>query len=642
MRARTSEPSRLGHARPIERADGVVRFPPVEAGAALPTPPPPNWPAIPFRDAEAELTRAGSLYAVETIAIRGVPTRIWAHAPPTLRHVFLTARSFGDRPFLVYGDERTTFEGFSRATVAFAHALLAAGVVKGDRVAIAMRNLPEWPVCYYGALLAGAIAAPLNAWWTGPELSYAILDAGAAVAIVDGERLDRLRPHLADCPALQRVFATRSVTPLDEPRMRPLEEVIGTVAGWGDLPDRAVPELTLDPEDDATLFYTSGTTGRPKGAVGSHRAAASTVMAYGYSAARSCLRRGAPVPQPDLAGPQRASLISIPLFHVTGCHATLGNALWRGQKLVMMYRWDVHDALDLIERERCTSAGGVPSIAWELVARAGDRSRNLSTLETVTYGGAPAAGDLVRAIKAAFPRASPATGWGMTETSATFTHHMAEDYENRPESCGPPLPVCEARIVDAAGATLPPDTVGELVVKGPNLARGYWRRLDADAETFSAGWMRTGDLARMDAEGFVTIVDRIKDMLIRGGENIYCVEVENALFEHPAVIDAVVLPIPHPTLGEEPGAIVTLADGATVTEGGIRAFVAQRIAAFKVPVRVVFSPAMLPRNPAGKILRAELLGALSEGAGLPAPEGGDRRGRSDRPASPGETSEASP
>ncbi len=640
MRARTSEPGRLGGARPIERAAVAARFPPVEAGVALPPPPPQDWPAIPFRDAEAELTRAGSPYAVETIAIRGVPTRIWAHAPPTLRHVFLTARSFGDRPFLVYGDERTTFEGFSRATVAFASALMAAGIVKGDRVAIAMRNLPEWPVCYYGALLAGAIAAPLNAWWTGSELAYAIVDAGAAVAIVDDERLDRLRPHLAHCPALRLLFATRTVTPLNDPQIRRLEEVTGTVAGWGNLPDRAVPDVALDPEDDATLFYTSGTTGQPKGAVGSHRAAASTVMAYGYSAARSCLRRGVPVPQPDPAAPQRASLISIPLFHVTGCHATLGNALWRGQKLVIMHRWNVREALDLIERERCTSAGGVPSIAWELVARAGDGDRDLSTLETVTYGGAPAAGDLVRAIKAAFPRASPATGWGMTETSATFTHHMAEDYENRPESCGPPLPVCEARVVDAEGATLPPDTVGELVVKGPNLARGYWRRPDADAETFSAGWMRTGDLARMDAEGFVTIVDRIKDMLIRGGENIYCVEVENALFEHPAVIDAVVLPIPHPTLGEEPGAIVTLADGSAVTEGEIRAFLAQRIAAFKVPVRVVFSPAMLPRNPSGKILRAQLRGALSEDATPPAPDGRGRRGQSDQPAFPSEPSEA--
>ncbi len=614
----------LGPAGATERVDRVA---------------PPHWPAIPFHDAETELTRAGSPYAVETIAIRGVPTRIWTHAPPTLRHVFLTARAFADRPFLVYGEERVSFEGFARATLAIAEALGAAGVVKGDRVAIAMRNLPEWPVCYYGALLAGAIATPLNAWWTGPELAYAIADSGAVVAMVDGERLERLRPHSTDSPALRRVFVTRAVSGIDHPRIRPLEEVIGTVAGWGDLPDRTAPDVALDPEDDATLFYTSGTTGQPKGALGSHRAAASTVMAYGYSAARSCLRRGEPVPQPDPAASQRASLMAIPMFHVTGCHATLGNALWRGQKLVIMHRWDVGAALDLIERERCTSAGGVPSIAWELAARAGERGRNLSSLENVTYGGAPAAGDLVRAIKAAFPRASPATGWGMTETSATFTHHMAEDYENRPESCGPPLPVCEVRIVDAAGATMPPDTVGELLVKGPNLVRGYWRRPDADAETFSAGWMRTGDLARMDAEQFITIVDRIKDMMIRGGENIYCVEIENALFEHPAVIDAVVLPIPHLTLGEEPGAVVTLAEGAAASEGEIRAFVARRIAAFKVPVRIAFSPAMLPRNPAGKILRTHLHSMLSGDTPTVTPGSQDRCGQLGRPASPADASE---
>ncbi len=568
-----------------------------------------GWPALPFRDAEARLTAPGAPFAIATVPIRGVPTRIWVKAPPTLRDLFRIASGHGDRTFVVYRDERVTFTGFSRAATNLARALAEAGVRKGDRVALALRNLPEWPVCYYGALLAGAIATPLNAWWTGPELAYGLRHSGARVLIADGERFARIAPHRPECPALERVYTTRMEP---DSRATPLTDVIGPVAGWAALPDLALPDVALDPEDDATLFYTSGTTGKPKGAVGTHRAAATTVIAYPYSAARSCLRRGETPPRPDPAAPQRVALLVIPLFHVTGCHASLGAALYGGHRLVMMHRWDAHEALDLIDGEGCTSAGGVPTIAWQLATAAREAGRRLPTLDAVTYGGAPAAGDLVRTLGEALPQAVPGTGWGMTETSATFTHHQAEDYRAHPDSCGPPLPVCEVRIVDPLGQDLPPGSVGELWVRGPNVVRGYWDDPKATAETFSEGWLRTGDLARADAEGFLTIVDRIKDMLIRGGENIYCCEVENVLYEHPDVVDAVVLPVPHPTLGEEPGAIVALAEGASAGPEEIRAFAATRLAAFKVPVRVVVWDGLLPRNPAGKVLRAPLRKVFAE------------------------------
>uniref|UniRef100_UPI0005B2C1B2 class I adenylate-forming enzyme family protein n=1 Tax=Methylobacterium sp. B34 TaxID=95563 RepID=UPI0005B2C1B2 len=424
-------------------------------------------------------------------------------------------------------------------------------------------------------------------------------------------RFDRIAPHLRECRARERVLTTRTAPDL---RATPLTDIVGRVHDWGALPDLPTPDVALDPEDDATLFYTSGTTGKPKGAVGTHRAAATTVMAYPYSAARSALRRGEAPPKPDPAAPQRAALLVIPLFHVTGCHASLGAALYGGHRLVMMHRWDAAAALDLIEREGCTSAGGVPTIAWQLASAAREAGRPLPTLEGVTYGGAPAAGDLVRALGEALPRVVPGTGWGMTETSATFTHHQGEDYLAHPESCGPPLPVCEVRILDPLGQDLPPGSVGELCVKGPNVVRGYWDDPAATAEVLSEGWLRTGDLARADEEGFLTIVDRIKDMLIRGGENIYCCEVENALYAHPDVIDAVVLPVPHPTLGEEPGAIVVLAEGAETDPEAIRAFAAERLAAFKVPVRIEIWDGLLPRNPAGKILRAPLRAVFAAGS----------------------------
>jgi long-chain acyl-CoA synthetase len=274
----------------------------------------------------------------------------------------------------------------------------------------------------------------------------------------------------------------------------------------------------------------------------------------------------------------------------------------------MMRRWEPVRAFELIEREQVQTAGGVPTIAWQLIEHPARLDHDLSSLETVSYGGAPAAPELVRKIRETIPTAFPGVGWGMTETTGTVTNQFAEDYLNRPDSAGPPLPVSDLQIRDPVdGRTLlAVGQLGELWARGPQIAKGYWNKPDATAETFVDGWVRTGDLARLDEEGFVYILDRAKDMLIRGGENIYCVEVENALFEHPAVMDAAVVGVPHRTLGEEPAALVTLKPGASVTEDELRAFAAGRLAAFKIPVSVQFWPEPLPRNANGKILKSEL------------------------------------
>ena len=382
--------------------------------------------------------------------------------------------------------------------------------------------------------------------------------------------------------------------------------MIGETAAWAGLPEPALPDVPLHPEQHATIFYTSGTTGKPKGALGTHRNAGASLMAGLFSLARSYVRRGETPPEPDPSGPQKVALVSIPLFHTTGCNALLMPALINGARLVTMRKWDPERAMQLIERERVTSAGGVPTVAWQLIEHPARAKYDLSSLEMVTYGGAPAAGELVRRIKAAFPASAPGSGWGMTETSATHTHHLGEDYEYRPDSCGPALPVSELKVVGPSGETLPPGAVGELWAAGPNIVNGYWRQPEATAETFIDGWVKTGDLAKLDEEGFCYIVDRAKDMLIRGGENIYCVEVENTLFEHPAVMDAALVGISHPSLGEQPGAVVTLKPGAVVDEAELRGFVADRLAAFKVPVAVRFWPEPLPRNPSGKVLKSEL------------------------------------
>jgi long-chain acyl-CoA synthetase len=574
----------------------------------------PHWPAMSLAEAHKLLTAPGQRLEMDEVVIRGIKTRVWKNAPPTLRDVVQASRMYGDRTLIVYENDRVTYESFYRAVVAMANELLARGVKKGDRVAIIMRNLPEWPVAFYGATVIGAIVTPLNAWWTGPELEYGLVDSGTKVAIVDAERLERIAEHLVNCPALERIYVSRYADELPNPIVHRLEDVLGQVNDWIKLPDRAMPDVPLATDDDATILYTSGTTGKPKGALGTHRNMNSNIFASGSAAARNFLRRGEEVPVVDpLTAPQRSVLLSVPFFHATGCFAVLNPTLIAGGKIVLMRKWDAELAMQLIEREKINSAGGVPTIAWQLIEHPAREKYDLSSLESVAYGGAPSAPELVRKIVEVFPKSLPGNGWGMTETSATCTTHSAEDYENRPDSCGPAVPVCDLKIMDVEGTReLPIGEVGELWARGPNIVKCYWNKPEASAQTFVDGWVRTGDLARLDDEGFCFIIDRAKDMLIRGGENIYCIEVENVLYEHPAVMDAALVPVPHKTLGEEPGAVVHLKPGMHTTEEELRAFVAGKLAAFKVPVKVVFWPETLPRNANGKIMKTDLKKIFAE------------------------------
>ena len=565
------------------------------------------WPAMSIAEANRIITAPGMPCEMEELVIRGVPTRVWKNLPPSLRSVAEMGRAHGEKIFLVHEDERVSYEAFFRAVATLALELADAGVVKGDRVAIIMRNIPEWPVAFYAAAALGAIVTPLNAWWTGPELEYGLVDSGSKIVIVDAERLERIAEHLPNCPDLKRIYVARAREEIANPLIGKLEDVLGEPNVWKDLPDRTLPAVEILPEDDATIFYTSGTTGKPKGALATQRNINSNIMAAASAGQRAFLRRGETPPAPDPTAPQRSTLLSVPFFHATGCFAVLNPTCFAGAKLVMMRRWDPVRAFELIEREKIQSAGGVPTIAWQLIEHPLRKNYDLSSLESVAYGGAPSAPELVRKIRETFPKSAAGNGWGMTETSATATSNGAEDYEHRPDSCGPPVPVTDLKIMTVEGdRELPIGEVGELWCKGPQVVKGYWNKPEATAQTFVDGWVKTGDLARLDDEGFCFIIDRAKDMLIRGGENIYCIEVENVLYDHPAVMDAALVGIPHKTLGEEPAAVVTLKPGAEATEKELRAFVAERLAAFKVPVKILFWHETLPRNANGKILKNEL------------------------------------
>ncbi|KPF74617.1 fatty acid--CoA ligase [Blastomonas sp. AAP25] len=565
--------------------------------------PPLGWPAMSIKQIEAILCAPGQPFEIETVEVEGVATRCWKNAPPSLAALALAARAHGERTFIVYENERVSYEAWFRATATLAHALQAAGIGKGDRVALAMRNLPEWPVAFFAIVSLGAIAVPLNAWWTGGELAYGISDSGARLLIADGERLDRISPYLSELEDLESILVTRSTSDLPH-KAKPLEDLIGSPHGYTALDAATLPDVALAPEDAATIFYTSGTTGNPKGALGSHRNMTTNILTTAYAGVRSALRRGEAPPAPEPA----VMLTVIPLFHVTACSAGMTGIMFGGSTMVFMHRWDTVKALEIIERERVTATGGVPTIAWQLIEHPDRDKYDLSSLKTISYGGAPSAPELVRKIRDMFG-ALPGNGWGMTETMATVTSHSAEDYLNRPDSCGPAVPVSDLKIMDADGVTeLGVGEVGELWARGPQIVKGYWNKPEASAATFVDGWVRTGDLARLDEEGFCYIVDRAKDMIIRGGENIYSSEVENVLYDHPAVTDAALIGLPHRTLGEEPAAVVHLAPGTHASEAELQAWVRERLAAFKVPVRIVFCTDTLPRNANGKILKKDLAG----------------------------------
>ncbi|WP_374527893.1 class I adenylate-forming enzyme family protein [Novosphingobium sp.] len=558
-------------------------------------------------EVQSQLCAPGQRFEIELVSIRGIPTRVWKNAPASLAALAETGRAHGDATFLVYEDERVSYAAWYRAVAALAAHLRALGIGKGDRVALAMRNLPEWPVAFFAATTIGAICVPLNAWWTGAELAYGLANSGSKVLICDAERIERIVPHRADLPDLAAVFVTRGAGLPNG--MEALESVIGAAADWASLPDTAIPAEVIAPDDDATIFYTSGTTGNPKGALGTHRNLVTNILSGGYSAARAVLRRGEQLPDPV----RKSALMVIPLFHVTACSATLMGAIAAGNRLIFMRKWDTLKAYEIIERERVNLTGGVPTIAWQLIEHPDRDKYDLSSLEAISYGGAPSAPELVRKIRDVFG-AQPGNGWGMTETMATVTNHSSEDYLNRPESAGPPVPVADLEIRAEDGVTvLPVGEVGELWARGPMIVKGYWNNPEASASTFVDGWVRTGDLARLDAEGFCYIVDRAKDIIIRGGENIYSSEVENVLYDHPAVTDAALIGVPHRTLGEEPAAVVHLAPGTSVSEAELQDWVRARLAAFKVPVRILFMAETLPRNANGKILKKDLK-ALFEAA----------------------------
>jgi long-chain acyl-CoA synthetase len=472
--------------------------------------------------------------------------RRYTGLPQNLLHLLRTAVDrHSDRTALVeLGGERLTYRELWERAARVAGGLRAAGIEPGDRVANRLPNGNDWVLLFWGTLLAGGVVVPVNTRFAEPEVRYVVEDSGAAYVAEPG------RP----------------------------------------LPDGDPVEVTDQAHTDlAGIFYTSGTTGFPKGAMTTHENFLSNI--------ETCLR------SLDMdREEQHSTLISVPLFHVTGCNSQLLVVTAVAGTSVIMPAFDVQAFLRAIEEERITTLTTVPAIYWLALQQPNFAEFDLGAVQSVSYGGAPIAPDLVHRIQQAFPAARVGNGFGLTETSSVSTYLPHEYAAEHADSVGFAAPVVDLRL-----DTPDPETgVGELLIRGPNIVAGYWNKPEQTAEAFVDGWLRSGDLARIDDDGLVYVVDRKKDMINRGGENVYSVEVENALAAHPAVGEVAVVGVPDSMMGEKVGAVVVPLPGRELDPQDLVAFARERLADFKVPQYVVVRSQPLPRNPGGKVLKPPL------------------------------------
>ena len=548
-----------------------------------------------FIEANTAVTGPGQIFELIDGEVRGVKMKVFKNAPAHLGQVFAGSRGHGDKTFLVYEDEIITFAQAADRIDALASLLVNTyGVKKGDRVAVAMRNFPEWVMSFAAIISVGAVNVSMNSWWTEDEMDFALEDSGATVLICDQQRFDI---GAASCVKKNiKVLVVRAEKPLP-----------AGIDKWEDvlpLGDKH-PGADISPDDDATILYTSGTTGRPKGAVSTHRAILSSIMAF---SARNTIFQMSGTKLKNVDGPEvpTSFILIVPLFHVTGCVPVMLSCFVAGLKLAIMYKWDPEKALEMIEREQITNFVGVPTQSWDLVNSPAFEKYDTSSLRAVGGGGAPSPTSLVGKVNDKVKNGNPQLGYGMTETNAFGPAITGSDYLSHPTSTGRASWPMFVEVRDENLKPVPTGQSGEIWFFGPMLIRGYWNRPDATAETIVDGWLRSGDLGRLDADGYVYVEDRVKDMILRAGENVYGAEVESAIYELPAVHEAAVFGVPHERLGEEVGVAILVNDGMTLTPEELWAFLDVKIAKFKIPTQVVIMTEPLPRNAAGKFLKREL------------------------------------
>jgi long-chain acyl-CoA synthetase len=562
-------------------------------------------------EVRAQLTGPGGMFEVTTEEVLGRPMQVYKDRMRSLREIPQAAIARGDeQTFIVHGDRTYGYRTFVETSNGVAHALAErCGVGHGDRVAVLSQNNPEWCLAFWATVSMGAILVGLNGWWKADEILYGLQDSGSKVLVADRKRFERIADRLDEAPDLAHVFLV-DASPEDFPQSAGAKAELHRFDELTTEPTDRFPDTPIAEDDDAVIFYTSGTTGRPKGAISTHRSMIANLQNTLYTTVANAMANPEAGNMLGGSGPT-VSLLTSPLFHVSGCHSGLVVGMLAGVKIVIPAgRFDPAEALRLIEEHGVTVWATVPTMVWRVCEYPGRHDYDTSTVTSVAFGGSPSAEELQRKVAETFPNVrSTSNAYGLTETSSVATVISGADAKRKPDSVGPPVPTVEVRIVDDLNNPVPTGRTGEVCIRGPILMKGYWNKPEATAEAIDEeGWLHTGDIGFLDDEGFLTITDRKKDMIIRGGENVYCVEIENRLVEHPAIADAAVIGVPHPELGEEVKAVVQVEPGHTLTEDEVREWVRAELADFKVPAHVELRDEPLPRNASGKLLKNVLRG----------------------------------
>ena len=546
--------------------------------------------AVTRQHALGKLSGEGEDYELVEGTVFGRPCRLFKNGPKTLRELY--EQNLSDETFIVYENERLSYRQTYEMASRVAQMMISEyGITSGDRVAISMRNFPEWIIAFCATTSIGGIAVAMNSLWNPEEMAYGLNDSGAKLLFADEERLQRLRQVKNTIDT--KVIAVRAESETEYPDLNKLLD---------NYKSTQMPSALPQPEDIATLLYTSGSTGHPKGVASCHLNITTALLGWELDGQAGMMVNKL---EPPILDHQPATLLAVPLFHATGSHAVFLQSYRHQRKIVSMYKWEPAAAAELIEKEKITSFIAPAAMTGDLVQEALRTNKDLSSLASVGGGGAPRAPEQVKNIHDSFEKAMPGTGWGMTETNAIGTGIGGQDYLDHPASSGRCSIVNELQVIGEKGETLEPMNRGELLIRGSTIFQGYWNKPEANAEVFtSEGWMKTGDVAYIDEEGYLYIVDRIKDLVIRGGENIGCGEVEAALLEHPDVLEASVYAVPDERLGEEVGA--TYYSSEELQEEDLRKFMADRLAKFKIPRYLWGQRNALPRTASGKILKREI------------------------------------
>jgi len=546
-----------------------------------------------------QLTGPEGLFELQVEEVGGRPLRNFKNRERSLREKIQNAAARGDVECMVQGDRRISYAEFAQRVWGAGHRLRDEfGLRKGDRLAVLAYNSPDWLMALFGAVSVGGIGVGLNGWWSSEEIEYGLEDSGSRFLVVDERLYERVRPLRGKGGALERIFFIGADPP---PGTIPIEELL--------VPREDVPTEPIDEDDPFVILYTSGTTGRSKGCITTHRGTIAQVLGVFFANVAGSLLSPGNQAIPSGAG-QLTSLLTSPLFHVGGLHSGVCTQLTAGARMIFHEgRFDAEQILQLIEREKVGAWAAIPTLLHRVVHHPRVRDYDLSSLRAISFGGAPTPPETIERARQVLPiEPSFANAYGLTETHGVATLNGGKDLLERTAAAGRPLPMLDVQVVDDAGHPVPDGQLGQLVFRGPTITPGYWNRPEATREAIRDGWLQTGDLGYRDAEGFLFVVDRAKDMILRGGENVYCVEIENCLAEHPEIDEAAIIGVPDPELGERVKAVVRRVEGSQLSAEAVRRHTAAHLARFKVPEIVEFISTPLPRNPAGKILKNLLRG----------------------------------